>query len=183
MIVLYIHSLFLSLLYGYFLKCFFFKRKRNEYEITTLQATGIYYILHIQLIAGPRTACLYDNVEPPRDVCAPTTQRWSSMMDKVHQQRYIMLHLFMESKYISLFLFCNYNYYLIECSFLYLYNLLTDCLLFSKGTHHLWSVPVLSFQDVTYHFRVSLSVSKLFTLRIIVSKVSGWNGLIIFFIS
>ncbi|CAK6961461.1 myelin regulatory factor [Scomber scombrus] len=27
----------------------------------------------------------------------------------------------------------------------------------TKGTHHLWSVPVLSFQDVTYHFRVSLS--------------------------
>ncbi|KAF7654222.1 hypothetical protein LDENG_00072260 [Lucifuga dentata] len=26
-----------------------------------------------------------------------------------------------------------------------------------KGTHHLWSVPVLSFQDITYHFRVSLS--------------------------
>ncbi|KAM6960495.1 myelin regulatory factor isoform 2-T2 [Aplochiton taeniatus] len=28
---------------------------------------------------------------------------------------------------------------------------------FTKGTHHLWSVPVLSFQDVTYHFRVSQS--------------------------
>ncbi|XP_029008383.1 myelin regulatory factor isoform X2 [Betta splendens] len=27
----------------------------------------------------------------------------------------------------------------------------------TKGTHHLWSVPVLSFQDVTYHFRVSLN--------------------------
>ncbi|XP_039664577.1 myelin regulatory factor isoform X6 [Perca fluviatilis] len=27
----------------------------------------------------------------------------------------------------------------------------------TKGTHHLWSVPVLSFQDITYHFRVSLS--------------------------
>ncbi|XP_075946040.1 myelin regulatory factor [Anarhichas minor] len=27
----------------------------------------------------------------------------------------------------------------------------------TKGTHHLWSVPLLSFQDVTYHFRVSLS--------------------------
>ncbi|PWA30448.1 hypothetical protein CCH79_00015317 [Gambusia affinis] len=27
----------------------------------------------------------------------------------------------------------------------------------TKGTHHLWSVPVLSFQDVTYHFRVSHS--------------------------
>ncbi|XP_042268691.1 myelin regulatory factor isoform X5 [Thunnus thynnus] len=27
----------------------------------------------------------------------------------------------------------------------------------TKGTYHLWSVPVLSFQDVTYHFRVSLS--------------------------
>nr|XP_046250970.1 myelin regulatory factor isoform X2 [Scatophagus argus] len=27
----------------------------------------------------------------------------------------------------------------------------------TKGTHHLWSVPVLSYQDVTYHFRVSLS--------------------------
>lgn len=33
-------------------------------------------------------------------------------------------------------------------------------MLFSKGTHHLWSVPVLSFQDITYHFRVSLSVSR-----------------------
>ncbi|KAL7857684.1 hypothetical protein AOLI_G00177860 [Acnodon oligacanthus] len=27
----------------------------------------------------------------------------------------------------------------------------------SKGTTHMWSVPVTSFQDVTYHFRVSLS--------------------------
>ncbi|XP_031717587.1 myelin regulatory factor isoform X6 [Anarrhichthys ocellatus] len=27
----------------------------------------------------------------------------------------------------------------------------------TKGTHHLWSVPLLSFQDVTYLFRVSLS--------------------------
>ncbi|XP_070687235.1 myelin regulatory factor isoform X2 [Pempheris klunzingeri] len=27
----------------------------------------------------------------------------------------------------------------------------------TMGTHHLWSVPVLSFQDITYHFRVSLS--------------------------
>ncbi|XP_041795493.1 myelin regulatory factor [Chelmon rostratus] len=27
----------------------------------------------------------------------------------------------------------------------------------TKGTQHLWSVPVMSFQDVTYHFRVSLS--------------------------
>ncbi|XP_014901731.1 myelin regulatory factor isoform X5 [Poecilia latipinna] len=27
----------------------------------------------------------------------------------------------------------------------------------TKGTHHLWSVPVSSFQDVTYHFRVSHS--------------------------
>ncbi|XP_026168336.1 myelin regulatory factor isoform X2 [Mastacembelus armatus] len=27
----------------------------------------------------------------------------------------------------------------------------------TKGTHHLWSVPVLSYQDITYHFRVSLS--------------------------
>ncbi|XP_034032265.1 myelin regulatory factor [Thalassophryne amazonica] len=27
----------------------------------------------------------------------------------------------------------------------------------TKGTHHLWSVPVPSFQDITYHFRVSLS--------------------------
>ncbi|XP_040894424.1 myelin regulatory factor [Toxotes jaculatrix] len=27
----------------------------------------------------------------------------------------------------------------------------------TKGTRHLWSVPVLSFQDITYHFRVSLS--------------------------
>ncbi|XP_035499189.2 myelin regulatory factor isoform X3 [Scophthalmus maximus] len=27
----------------------------------------------------------------------------------------------------------------------------------TKGTRHLWSVPVLSYQDVTYHFRVSLS--------------------------
>ncbi|XP_037623957.1 myelin regulatory factor isoform X2 [Sebastes umbrosus] len=27
----------------------------------------------------------------------------------------------------------------------------------TKGTHHVWSVPVLSFQDITYHFRVSLS--------------------------
>lgn len=27
----------------------------------------------------------------------------------------------------------------------------------TKGTHHLWPVPVMSFQDVTYHFRVSLS--------------------------
>uniref|UniRef100_H3DF70 Myelin regulatory factor n=1 Tax=Tetraodon nigroviridis TaxID=99883 RepID=H3DF70_TETNG len=30
-------------------------------------------------------------------------------------------------------------------------------LIFSKGTHHLWSIPILSFQDITYHFRVSLS--------------------------
>lgn len=34
-------------------------------------------------------------------------------------------------------------------------------LLFLKGTRHLWSVPVLAFQDITYHFRVSQSVSKL----------------------
>ncbi|XP_041852466.1 myelin regulatory factor isoform X4 [Melanotaenia boesemani] len=27
----------------------------------------------------------------------------------------------------------------------------------TKGTHHLWSLPVLSFQELTYHFRVSLS--------------------------
>ncbi|XP_030588025.1 myelin regulatory factor isoform X1 [Archocentrus centrarchus] len=27
----------------------------------------------------------------------------------------------------------------------------------TKGTHHLWSVPVLPFQDITYHFRVALS--------------------------
>ncbi|XP_032378119.1 myelin regulatory factor isoform X2 [Etheostoma spectabile] len=27
----------------------------------------------------------------------------------------------------------------------------------TKGTHHLWSVSMLSFQDITYHFRVSLS--------------------------
>ncbi|GAA6221426.1 myelin regulatory factor isoform X7 [Lates japonicus] len=27
----------------------------------------------------------------------------------------------------------------------------------TKGTRHLWSVPVLPFQDITYHFRVSLS--------------------------
>ncbi|KAF6738857.1 Myelin regulatory factor [Oryzias melastigma] len=27
----------------------------------------------------------------------------------------------------------------------------------TKGTHHLWSVPVLSFQEVKYHLRVSLS--------------------------
>ncbi|XP_056243924.1 myelin regulatory factor isoform X4 [Seriola aureovittata] len=27
----------------------------------------------------------------------------------------------------------------------------------TKGTRHLWSVPVLSFQDITYHFRVSQS--------------------------
>ncbi|XP_017562212.1 myelin regulatory factor isoform X4 [Pygocentrus nattereri] len=27
----------------------------------------------------------------------------------------------------------------------------------SKGTTHMWSVPVTSFQEVTYHFRVSLS--------------------------
>ncbi|KAM4733474.1 myelin regulatory factor isoform 1-T1 [Anableps anableps] len=27
----------------------------------------------------------------------------------------------------------------------------------TKGTHHLWSVPVSSFQDITYHFRVSHS--------------------------
>ncbi|XP_067359086.1 myelin regulatory factor isoform X6 [Channa argus] len=27
----------------------------------------------------------------------------------------------------------------------------------TKGTHHLWSVPVSSFQDITFHFRVSLS--------------------------
>ncbi|XP_062246655.1 myelin regulatory factor isoform X2 [Platichthys flesus] len=27
----------------------------------------------------------------------------------------------------------------------------------TKGTRHLWSVPMLSFQDITYHFRVSLS--------------------------
>lgn len=38
-------------------------------------------------------------------------------------------------------------------------------ILFSKGTQHLWSVPVMSFQDVTYHFRVSLSVSKLQSMR------------------
>ncbi|XP_072770072.1 myelin regulatory factor isoform X3 [Nerophis lumbriciformis] len=25
----------------------------------------------------------------------------------------------------------------------------------TKGTHHLWSLPLLSFQDITYHFRVS----------------------------
>lgn len=30
-----------------------------------------------------------------------------------------------------------------------------------KGTHHLWSMPILSYQDVTYHFRVSQSVSLL----------------------
>ena len=34
-------------------------------------------------------------------------------------------------------------------------------LTFSKGTHHLWSIPISSFQDITYHFRVSLSVSHL----------------------
>ncbi|XP_028304914.1 myelin regulatory factor isoform X4 [Gouania willdenowi] len=28
----------------------------------------------------------------------------------------------------------------------------------TKGTHHLWSVPVSSFQDVTYRFRVSASI-------------------------
>ncbi|XP_030646348.1 myelin regulatory factor [Chanos chanos] len=28
---------------------------------------------------------------------------------------------------------------------------------YTKGTNHLWSVPVMSFQDVTYHFRVSPS--------------------------
>ncbi|XP_028286602.1 myelin regulatory factor isoform X6 [Parambassis ranga] len=27
----------------------------------------------------------------------------------------------------------------------------------TKGTHHLWSVPLLSFQDITYHFRVSMT--------------------------
>lgn len=27
----------------------------------------------------------------------------------------------------------------------------------TKGTQHLWSLPLLSFQDVTYHFRVSMS--------------------------
>ncbi|XP_047451757.1 myelin regulatory factor isoform X3 [Mugil cephalus] len=27
----------------------------------------------------------------------------------------------------------------------------------TKGTHHLWSLPLLSFQDITHHFRVSLS--------------------------
>ncbi|KAM9377240.1 myelin regulatory factor [Pholidichthys leucotaenia] len=27
----------------------------------------------------------------------------------------------------------------------------------TKGTHHLWSVPLLSFQDITYHFRVSFA--------------------------
>ncbi|XP_061532918.1 myelin regulatory factor isoform X2 [Phycodurus eques] len=27
----------------------------------------------------------------------------------------------------------------------------------TQGTHHLWSVPLLSFQDITYHFRVSSS--------------------------
>lgn len=34
-------------------------------------------------------------------------------------------------------------------------------LISSKGTHHLWSIPISSFQDITYHFRVSLSVSYL----------------------
>lgn len=45
-------------------------------------------------------------------------------------------------------------YYKNTCSPTY------SVLLFSKGTHHLWSVPVLSFQDITYHFRVTASVSK-----------------------
>ncbi|XP_041652452.1 myelin regulatory factor isoform X4 [Cheilinus undulatus] len=27
----------------------------------------------------------------------------------------------------------------------------------TKGTHHLWSIPVMSYQDIAYHFRVSLS--------------------------
>ncbi|KAM3608634.1 uncharacterized protein V6R79_002014 [Siganus canaliculatus] len=27
----------------------------------------------------------------------------------------------------------------------------------TKGTHHLWSLPLLSFKEITYHFRVSLS--------------------------
>lgn len=43
----------------------------------------------------------------------------------------------------------------------YCKRLIVCVLLYSKGTRHLWSVPVLSYQDVTYHFRVSLSVSKL----------------------
>lgn len=49
-----------------------------------------------------------------------------------------------------------------NCKWLFHWLILYIILIFvSKGTHHLWSVPVLSFQDITYHFRVSLSVSKL----------------------
>lgn len=42
-----------------------------------------------------------------------------------------------------------------------------------KGTHHLWSMPILSYQDVTYHFRVSQSVSLLWS---VVSSVPGGRG-------
>lgn len=37
----------------------------------------------------------------------------------------------------------------------------SNVLSFHQGTHHLWSMPILSYQDITYHFRVSQSVSLL----------------------
>lgn len=48
-------------------------------------------------------------------------------------------------------------------------------LLLSKGTHHLWSVPVLPYQDITYHFRVSLSVSNLVLVDALLrSVICSW---------
>lgn len=138
----------------------------------------VYYILQIQLIAGPWIACLCDNVEPPRDACAQTTQRWSSMMDKVDQQRYVMLHLSMQSKLyfpLSLLRLVLFDYRMLFLLLLWLLN----CLLFYQGTHHLWSVPALSFQDVTYHFRVSLSVSKNIWGAQTLSTVFGSTGFLL----
>nr|XP_020475049.1 LOW QUALITY PROTEIN: myelin regulatory factor [Monopterus albus] len=48
----------------------------------------------------------------------------------------------------------------------------------TKGTHHLWSVPVLGFQDITYDFRVSLSSDVSCTAEGETSSYSDYHFLI-----
>ncbi|XP_019934282.2 myelin regulatory factor isoform X5 [Paralichthys olivaceus] len=48
----------------------------------------------------------------------------------------------------------------------------------TKGTRHMWSVPVLSFQDVTYHFRVSLSSEVSCATEAETSSLSDYHFLI-----
>lgn len=103
--------------------------------------------------AGLQTACGFSSVAPPKDVYVPTTRRQSSTANRGRPQRYANKTQFLPSHWkLGLFVPQDERHD----------NALLSCFLFfHQGTHHLWSMPLLSYQDVTYHFRVSQSVSPL----------------------